>query len=169
LARGDHIYVERMGGLYSHHGIDCGDGTVVHYWTEELPLASSIQRTTLEEFADGGLVRVRDYDACDPPDVVTGRALRSLGAGGFDPLTSNCEHFAVWCKTGRVESSQARSAESFIREGPGAVVMTVLFAPVLAPMAMCAALVGAVLGGLTGGGQDGRREGVTQLGGRGET
>ncbi|HRT20579.1 MAG TPA: lecithin retinol acyltransferase family protein, partial [Candidatus Hydrogenedentes bacterium] len=29
MARGDHIKVRRF--LYSHHGIDCGDGTVIHY------------------------------------------------------------------------------------------------------------------------------------------
>ena len=26
MARGDHLYVDRMGGVYSHHGINCGDG-----------------------------------------------------------------------------------------------------------------------------------------------
>ncbi len=56
---GDHLYVERMGGLYSHHAIDCGDGTVVHYWPDEFPFKSSVKRTTVEEFAEGGAVRVR--------------------------------------------------------------------------------------------------------------
>jgi hypothetical protein len=158
MARGDHLYVERLGGVYSHHAIDCGDGTVIHYWPDAAIFGSSVQRTTLEEFAEGDPVRVRQYPACDPPETVIARAAGSLGAGGFDPLTSNCEHFAVWCKTGRVESSQARSAESFLREGPGAVVMTMLCAPVLAPMALLAALAGAVLGGLTGDGRGGRRQ-----------
>jgi hypothetical protein len=145
-----------MGGLYSHHGIDCGDGTVVHYWLGDFPLTSSIKRTMLEEFAEGGLVEVRDYAACDPPDVVVGRALGSLGAGGFDPLTSNCEHFAVWCKTGRVESSQARSAESFLRGGPATAAMALFFSPVLLPAAFFAALFETVSGIITGGGRGGR-------------
>lgn len=149
MARGDHIYVERFGGLYSHHGIDCGDGTVVHYWVDVSPLASSIRRTTLEEFADGGQVEVREYAACDPTDVVIRRAVSSLGAGGFDPLNNNCEHFAVWCKTGRVESRQARGAKSFLR-GPAAAAMVLFFSPVLAPAALLAALVGAALGTFTG-------------------
>jgi lecithin:retinol acyltransferase len=157
MARGDHIYVDRIGGLYSHHGIDCGDGTVVHYWLDVLPPSSSIRRTTLGEFAEGGLIKVQDYAACDPPDVVVGRALSSLGAGGFDPLTSNCEHFAVWCKTGRVESSQARSAESFLRDGPWALAVTLLFSPVLMPVAVFATLVRTVSGALTGETQGGRR------------
>src|SRR5947209_5101958 len=100
MARGDHLYVDRMGGLYSHHAIDCGDGTVIHYWPDDIPFGSSVKRTTLGEFAEGGEVRVREYAGCDPPGVVIGRAVSRLGAGGFDPLTSNCEHFAVWCKTG---------------------------------------------------------------------
>src|SRR5215207_4076206 len=153
MARGDHIYVDRMGGLYSHHGIDCGDGTVIHYQPEGVTFRTSVKRTSRGEFAEGGSVRVRDYAVCDPPEVVIRRAVSSLGAADFDPLTSNCEHFAVWCKTGRVESRQARSAESFLRAGPGAVAMTMLFAPVLAPLAIFAALAGAVLGGLTRDGQ----------------
>ena len=36
MARGDQIYVMRplinMDGVYEHHGIDCGDGTVIHYY-----------------------------------------------------------------------------------------------------------------------------------------
>jgi hypothetical protein len=155
MTRGDHIYVDRVGGLYSHHGIDCGDGTVIHYWVNESPFAASIRRTTLEEFAEGGLVRIQDYAACAPPEVVIRRAVGSLGAGGFDPLTNNCEHFAVWCKTGRVESRQAESAESFLRFGPVAAAMTLFLSPVLAPMAAFAALVGAVSGVSTGERQDG--------------
>jgi hypothetical protein len=146
-----------MGGLYSHHGIDCGDGTVVHYWTDESPFASAIRRTSVEEFANGGEVEVRHYAACDPAEVVVARALRSLGAGGFDPLTSNCEHFAVWCKTGRVESGQAKGAESVLRGGPAAGAVTLLLSPVLMPLAFFAALAGAVWGAVAGDRQGGRR------------
>ena len=146
-----------MGGLYSHHGIDCGDGTVVHYWPDETPLGSSIQRTMLEEFAEGGGVEVQQYAECDPPEVVVARALNSLGAGGFDPLTSNCEHFAVWCKTGRVESRQARGAEFFLRGGPPAAAAALFLSPVLLPAAFFAALVGTALGVFDGDGRGGRR------------
>ena len=149
MARGDHLYVHRLGGLYSHHGIDCGDGTVIHYWPDEAPFGSSIQRTTLGEFAEGGSVMVREYAACDPPGTVVGRALSSLGARGFDPVTSNCEHFAVWCKTGEVESSQVRSVESYLGGGPRAAALTLLFSP-LAPALFLAAFVGGLLGGLAG-------------------
>jgi hypothetical protein len=150
MARGDHIYVDRVGGLYSHHGIDCGDGTVVHYWTDDLPLRSLVKRTTLEEFADGGRVRVRDYAECDPPEVSVGRAAGSLGAGGFDPLTNNCEHFAVWCKTGRVDSSQVRGFGSYLRERPVAAALALMAAPVALPLAAFAVFVGSLFDRLMG-------------------
>jgi hypothetical protein len=150
MARGDHLYVDRLGGLYSHHGIDCGDGTVIHYWPDEVPLRSSVKRTTLGEFAEGGSVKVRDYAECDPAEVVTERAASMLGARGFDPLTSNCEHFAVWCKTGRVESTQVRSAESYLREQPGAAALALMFLPVAMPALVFAAFIGSVLDVLAG-------------------
>ncbi|NEO49276.1 MAG: NC domain-containing protein, partial [Moorea sp. SIO4A3] len=35
MARGDQIYVFQkflnFEGVYQHHGIDCGDGSVIHY------------------------------------------------------------------------------------------------------------------------------------------
>lgn len=154
MARGDHIYVNRLGGIYSHHGIDCGDGTVIHYWPDELPLASSVKRTTLEEFAEGGAVYVWDYAECDPPERVLRRAVSSLGTRGFDPLVSNCEHFAVWCKTGRKESSQITSAVSFVRDQPGAAALVLIFSPIVFPMRVFTVFVGNVLDGLAGEGQD---------------
>lgn len=131
MARGDHLFVDRLGGIYSHHGIDCGDGTVIHFCPDEIPLGSSVKQTTVREFAEGGSVRVRNYADCDPPERVLGRALSSLGARGFDPLRSNCEHFAVWCKTGRKESSQIRSAASFVRDQPAAAALVLMFSPIV--------------------------------------
>ncbi|MFV0278954.1 MAG: lecithin retinol acyltransferase family protein, partial [Parahaliea sp.] len=29
MAAGDHIYAHRVGGVYAHHGIDCGNGNVI--------------------------------------------------------------------------------------------------------------------------------------------
>lgn len=158
MARGDHIYVDRLGGIYSHHGIDCGDGTVIHYWPDELPLGASVKRTTLGEFAEGGSVSVRDYAACDPPETALRRAVGSVGARGFDPWVSNCEHFAVWCKTGRKESSQISSAASFVRGQPAAAALVLMVSPVVLPLTVFAVFVGNVLDGLAGEAQDGRTQ-----------
>ena len=64
MARGEHIKVKRCGGLYSHHGIDMGDGTVIHFSGEPLHRQNArICRVSLREFLAGGtleLVRHRE-------------------------------------------------------------------------------------------------------------
>ena len=82
MARGDHIYVQRLGGLYSHHGIDCGDGTVIHL-TALGRGPPGVERVTLEQFAEGDPVKVRDYDAFLRAASGTERAVRhqSLALG----------------------------------------------------------------------------------------
>ncbi len=150
MARGDHLYVDRLGGIYSHHAIDCGDGTVIHYWPDDFLFTSSVKRTTLGEFAEGGPVRVRSYTECDPPETVVNRAVSTLGARGFDPLTSNCEHFAVWCKTGTVESYQVTNAASYVRDRPGAAAAVLMLSPIIVPALVFAVFVENVLDGLAG-------------------
>jgi hypothetical protein len=61
MARGDHVYVNRIGALYNHHGIDCGDGTVVHYTSRHWRQQRRIARTELEDFCRGDELRVRNY------------------------------------------------------------------------------------------------------------
>lgn len=61
MARADHISVPRLRGLFVHHGIDCGDGTVIHYTGASWSDPRKVRRTTLAEFARDGEVTVRDY------------------------------------------------------------------------------------------------------------
>lgn len=62
MSRGDHIYVHRFGGAYGHHGIDCGDGQVIHYTGKDWSSNRVIRKTPLELFARGEEVQVRNYD-----------------------------------------------------------------------------------------------------------
>ena len=107
MARGDQIYVMRplmsVEGVYEHHGIDCGDGTVIHYHKGN---DAVITRTTMEAFARGTPVYVKQQPIAFIPDVVIERAESRLGERQYNLLTNNCEHFANWCKTGRNESGQ---------------------------------------------------------------
>ena len=42
-------------GLYTHHGIDAGDGTVIHYSGELFAkVSASVSVPTMNEFADDG-------------------------------------------------------------------------------------------------------------------
>jgi Lecithin retinol acyltransferase/PspA/IM30 family len=109
MARGDQIYVMRelfdLDGAYEHHGIDCGDGSVIHYRKP----SETIERTSIDVFAKGGRVFVRPYQVCYIPDTVILRAESRLGERQYNLLFNNCEHFATWCKTGLSESLQVRN------------------------------------------------------------
>ena len=108
MAKGDHILVSY--GLYTHHGIDLGDGTVVE-WSKGQEYSKGqpiIARVSFEEFSKGQAVTVVEYSHCDPPEIVVGRALSRIGETGYDLVFNNCEHFATWCKTGRAESVQVK-------------------------------------------------------------
>jgi hypothetical protein len=61
MSRGDHIFVNRAGGIYNHHGIDCGDGTVIHYHGKTWQAQRRIERTSLEAFRKDDEISVRDY------------------------------------------------------------------------------------------------------------
>lgn len=105
MARGDHVFVSYT--TYTHHGIDIGDGTIVHF----SKATRSVRRTSVERFRDGRRLRRRAYRQCDPPDVTVARALRHVGrrtavGAGYHLVFNNCEHFATWCKTGRPASQQ---------------------------------------------------------------
>lgn len=136
MAKGDHLYVQRANGLYAHHGIDCGDGTAIHYSGEHWYSSRSVRHTTIEAFARGDEVLVRDYaeffarlrdtkslprrlhvqlaeilrgkesQRSFSPAAVVSRARSRLGESRFDIMLHNCEHFATWCKTGISDSEQ---------------------------------------------------------------
>lgn len=61
MARADHVTVSRLGGLFVHHGIDCGDGTVIHFTGRTWSDPRRVRRTALQDFARDGTVTVRDY------------------------------------------------------------------------------------------------------------
>lgn len=108
MARGNQIYVMRpfykLEGIYEHHGIDCGDGTVIHYRKP----SETIERTSFDTFALGNKVYVKQHPACYIPDVAIQRAKSRLGEKNYNLLFNNCEHFANWCKTGVSYSQQIR-------------------------------------------------------------
>jgi Lecithin retinol acyltransferase len=111
MARGDQIYVMRpllgLTGVYEHHGIDCGDGTVIHYSKTE-PVAT-VRRTSLAAFTMGNPVFVKSRPTGYIPDVVVQRAESRLGEQAYNLIANNCEHFANWCKTGVNHSDQVES------------------------------------------------------------
>ncbi len=106
MNRGDHIYVRRR-ARYSHHGIYCGDGTVIHYVGGRGTLRR-VERTSLEPFASGGEIRVRAYRTRLPVEEIVRNAESKLGTHGYHLVRNNCEHLATWSATGLPKSSQVR-------------------------------------------------------------
>lgn len=131
MARGEHLYFYRGGGTYSHHGLDCGDGTVIHYesstWMKLIGDAMSgtipqVRRTSMAEFHQGSEVLTRHYDNQPIDDVETAiaRAESRLGEESYHLFGNNCEHFVVWAKTGIADSSQVtahRQATTAVLKG----------------------------------------------------
>jgi hypothetical protein len=117
MARGDRLEVRRwLAGTaigYLHHGIDMGDGTVVHARPHDFaePFGGgSVVRTSLAEFAAGEPVRRSvEPPAAFPADEVAARAERHVGRDGYCPVVDNCEHFATWCATGERRSRQVEA------------------------------------------------------------
>lgn len=103
MALADHLQAPRQHGLFHHHGIDLGDGTVAHYLE-----GRAILRSTREEFSRGQPISTVIYPegSCSAADVTVRRAMGRLGEQNYNLLFNNCEHFAHWCKTGRHRSPQ---------------------------------------------------------------
>ena len=105
MAAADHLEVPRRHGLFMHHGIDLGDGSVAHYLEGE-----QILRSSLEDFCSGESPRVIDHTEPDPTGLTLRRAMSRIGEQRYNLLFNNCEHFAVWCKTGQHRSGQVERA-----------------------------------------------------------
>ena len=121
MAAADHLEVPRQHGLFLHHGIDLGDGSVAHYLE-----GREILRSPLTDFSQGQPVRVVAHAECSPPGVTLRRAMSRIGEQNYNLLFNNCEHFATWCKTGRHQSSQVNSvidkARSWSQRMPSALM-----------------------------------------------
>lgn len=114
--KGDHIRVQRMNGLYAHHGIYVSDKEVIHFtgkdddsildWSKP-----EVIQTDLSYFLKGGILEVKEYtdeefaDLYSPEQIVT-YARACLGDKGYNLIFNNCEHFANVCTLGRFRSHQ---------------------------------------------------------------
>jgi hypothetical protein len=111
MAYGDHLKASRDG--YHHDGLDCGDGTVVHYAAEPggSKTTACVRISSMDEFAGGGGVSVQKYANYDR-EAAMSRAMSRLGESEYDLAVNNCEHFARWCITGEHRSEQVTTVIS---------------------------------------------------------
>ena len=129
LQVGDIIGVKRF--LYSHYGVYVGDGNVIHYSGEKGDFVGvkSIRYGTMNDFLGGKKeffelifrkvhlkprkekryeTQSEEYFLYSPEETVE-RAKSRLGETKYNLALNNCEHFAIWCKTGVSESYQVKA------------------------------------------------------------
>jgi Lecithin retinol acyltransferase len=84
MTRGDHIYVGQV--VYTRHGIDVGDGRVIHCGDDSggSKAHAGVRYATLQEFVQGGEVRVWGHGESYGPEEVAARAESKVGEGDHD-------------------------------------------------------------------------------------
>lgn len=122
MGKADHIKVFR--GFYWHHGIDSGDGTVIHYTGEVARKRdAAVKETPFEEFAKGSRVDRVTYERSLSDREVLKRARSRIGEDSYNLAFNNCEHFCSWCKTGEHHSSQVNYVGGGVGLAGGASVL----------------------------------------------
>lgn len=119
LTRGTVLRIElnRLGLIaFDHYGIYAGNKKVIHF------SEGKIRKESLYKFIEGaGFFNANEVDvmAFSTESIKSisleesyERAIKCIGMTGYDVIESNCEHFALWCRTGRAISGQAFGGES---------------------------------------------------------
>ena len=93
MAKGDHIFIKRK--FYTHHGIDCGDGTVIHYnGNPYQKMNAQICREPIEKFGPSDRIEIKKYGVRLSPEETIERAKSRIGEKRYHLIRNNCEHFA---------------------------------------------------------------------------
>ena len=131
LQIGDHISFHQMSGFYWHHAIVEG----IHVETDELDVIE--YSNTAKEFWNGNcspprklndievvrgrynfqseVVYLMLHERCFDLATVVERARSKLGEKKYSPFINNCEHFAMWCKTGESSSDQVKKTADMMK------------------------------------------------------
>ena len=86
-------------GTAFHLGVSIGNGEIVHYLND-----NHVYRVTWEQFLEGRSPEHWTYPDLEsiPVETVVRTALSEVGKTyEYSLLRFNCEHFAIYCKTGR--------------------------------------------------------------------
>lgn len=113
---GDHIRVERLGGLYYHHGIFIGNDQVIHFTTQHGGEIinwkdAKVIQSSLDDFLKDGCVECRQYSLEETkelysPEQIIANAKACIGYSNYNLIFNNCEHFAYSCTMGKHRSPQ---------------------------------------------------------------
>eukprot|EP00928_Gymnodinium_smaydae_P038059 TRINITY_DN26327_c0_g7_i1.p1 TRINITY_DN26327_c0_g7~~TRINITY_DN26327_c0_g7_i1.p1 ORF type:complete len:633 (+),score=124.37 TRINITY_DN26327_c0_g7_i1:89-1987(+) len=103
--------------LAEHHAvIDVEAGEVIHFWRRDGCKASEDALEVVAQPAEEFHRCFQSWRVVELPASpqhareVLHRARRRIGERGYDVTSNNCEHFATWCFTGEVSSTQVSGA-----------------------------------------------------------
>jgi len=106
---GTHLRTPIEHGPLHHHGIDTGEGTILHYSGGEIRL-DPLPSLLAQHLAPHRLVAVRQGPQTEREIMaVIARGLSRLGEKDYCVIRNNCEHLASWATRERHVSSQVES------------------------------------------------------------
>jgi len=123
MYKGQHLYIKKASGTYTHHGLGLGDDRVIHYsgLSNDLTTEGVIEEISLEEFSQGKEVKIKPHlDRQYSPEASIIRASLRIGEAQYHILHNNCEHFVQWCISGLHQSSQSTRGKIIYSAGIGA-------------------------------------------------
>ena len=105
MAAGDHLVVRY--GFYFHHGVDLGNGFIVHFGSGlRDKRRAKVEITAFDRFSNGQPVVIHPKSAYYTAEEIINRAKSRLGETAYDVCENNCEHFVHWCRYGVSVSPQ---------------------------------------------------------------
>ena len=139
IQRGDHIFLDST--VYFHHAIVTtvdklnGEVNIIEYSNTATqfikdnscqpknPGKAEVVKGKIKFDTNNHVYVIKHPVArCFDPETVVFNAERELGKREYNVVTNNCEHFALWCKTGISSSYQANKVTDAFK-----VAATVLF------------------------------------------
>ena len=125
LQRGDHIAFYRLRDILHHHAVvkhvdeESGEIKTIEYNSTPSGKFQVMEKTYRFQEVTVYLVLHGSFDR----DLVLARAQSKIGEEKYNLVTNNCEHFAMWCITGRSSCDQswaeAEVGRQFVSKGAG--------------------------------------------------
>ena len=120
--KGQHLYVKKAAGSYTHHGLGLGNGRVIHYsgLANDLTTPGVVEEIDIEAFGDESEIIIKPHlDREFNTEEAIIRACLRLGEAQYHILHNNCEHFVEWCISGEHRSQQSKNGKLIYSAGVG--------------------------------------------------
>lgn len=141
LQRADHIAFYRLQGIYCHHAIvkhvdeESGEIKTIEYSRTPSGKFQVMGKTHRFQEVTVYLMLHESFDR----DLVLWRAQSKIGEEQYNLVTNNCEHFTMWCITGRSSCDQINKGLEMVNEVVGQRLVSKAATRAEAKIAACSA------------------------------